>query len=70
MEVLSECGILSSLLLELEDQCLLSHLEWLYDFPEDYRDSAWEEIPAVSVVLSGTGLLKMLFSFLLRSNLL
>ncbi|XP_060539178.1 protein Aster-B isoform X1 [Pantherophis guttatus] len=47
MEVLSECGILSSLLLEMEDQCLLSHLEWLYDFPEDYRDSAWEEIPAV-----------------------
>ncbi|XP_032084999.1 protein Aster-B isoform X1 [Thamnophis elegans] len=47
MEVLSECGVLWSLLLELEDPCLLCHLKWLCDFPEDCRDSAWEEIPSV-----------------------
>ncbi|ETE59875.1 GRAM domain-containing protein 1B, partial [Ophiophagus hannah] len=47
MDVLSECGILWSFLLELEDPCLLCHLKWLCDFPEDCRDSAWEEIPAV-----------------------
>lgn len=58
MDVLSESGILWRFLLELEDQRLLCHLEWLRDFPEGYWDSAWEEIPAVSDVLSKTGLRK------------
>ncbi|KAH0623292.1 hypothetical protein JD844_031446 [Phrynosoma platyrhinos] len=67
MDSLSECGVVWSLLLDLEDKRFLWYLEWLHNFSEGYESSGWEEIPAVSVFFSDPYLMLIQFAISVMS---